>query len=338
MKKIVFILIVISVATKLTAQDLHFSQYFNSPMLLNPANTGMLQDANWRAGINYRNQATTIPVPYNTFSIFSDFTLFQNKWDNAWIGTGFAAWRDVAGNGDLALTKIQGNLAAHVLTGDYTNFSAGLGFAYNQRSVDFSKLTYDVQWDEFTFNKNVSNQENFTIQKTTFTDLNAGVNFSYYNNDNIFFKVSIAASHLTQPVETFYGQSNKIGIRPIANAELVYKANDNIILSPSVYYTRQKKASELVGGTTLGINASGNTLSNLGNEIVIGFFYRNKDAVIGMAGYKWKRNQFLFSYDHTVSQLGVANKGLGAMEVSLIIQGNYRSNEERTRVYGCPRF
>ena len=320
MKKISFLLLALILIKNIDAQDLHFSQYFNSPILLNPANTGMLQDANWRAGVNYRNQGATIPVPYNTFSVFSDFTLFHNKWENAWLGTGFAVWRDIAGNGNLALTKVQGNLAAHILTGDYTNFSAGLGFAYNQRSVDFSKLTYDIQWDEFTFNKNVSNQESFTVQKTTFTDLNAGVNFSYYNNDNIFLKMSLAASHLTQPVETFYGASNKLGLRPIANVELVYKANDNIILTPSVYYTRQKKASELVGGTLLGINASGSSVTAFGSEILIGVFYRNKDAVIGMAGYKWKKNQVLLSYDHTISQLNVANKGLGAMEISLIVQ------------------
>ena len=131
------------------AQDLHFSQYYNAPMLLNPANTALLQNSDWRAGINYRNQGATIPVPYNTFSIFSDFGLMRNQWDNAWLGTGVAVWRDVAGNGNLALTKVQGNLAAHILTGEKTSFSAGLGIVYNQRSVDFSKLTYDVNGMNF---------------------------------------------------------------------------------------------------------------------------------------------------------------------------------------------
>ena len=38
------------------AQDLHFSQYFNSPLLINPANTGFAPDVDWRVGLNYRNQ------------------------------------------------------------------------------------------------------------------------------------------------------------------------------------------------------------------------------------------------------------------------------------------
>lgn len=339
MKKYLSILILfVALQTGIHAQDLHFSQFYNAPMLLNPANTALLQSADWRAGINYRNQGATIPVPYNTFSVFSDFGLLRNSWDNAWLGTGVAIWRDVAGNGNLALTKVQGNFAAHILTGEKSSFSAGLGLAYNQRSVDFSKLTYDVQWDEFSFNKNVPNQETFTVQKTTFLDLNAGVNFSYYNNDNFYVKASVAASHLNQPVETFYGQTNKLGLRPIINLDVVYKASDKIMFSPSVYYTRQKKASELVGGTLMNVNASGDAVALDANEIILGVFYRSKDAIIGVAGYKWKQNRVTFSYDHTVSQLSAGNNGVGAMEISLIIQGNYRRDGESTKQYGCPRF
>ncbi|MCC7028833.1 MAG: PorP/SprF family type IX secretion system membrane protein [Chitinophagaceae bacterium] len=339
MKKYLLILIFIGgLYGPACAQDLHFSQYYNAPMLLNPANTALLQNSDWRAGLNYRNQGATVPVPYNTFSFFSDFGLLRNQWDNAWLGTGVAVWRDVAGNGNLALTKVQGNLAAHVMTGEKTSFSAGMGAAYCQRSVDFSKLTYDVQWDEFSFNKSVSNQESFSTQKTTFIDVNAGMNFSYFNNDNFYVKASVAAAHLNRPTETFYGMSNKIGLRPLLNVDVVYKANDNIMLSPSVYYTRQKKASELVGGTLININASGGGPTLDANEIILGVFYRNKDAIIGVAGFKWKQNRVTFNYDHTVSQLSAGNNGVGAMEISLIIQGNYRKDGESTKAYGCPRF
>jgi type IX secretion system PorP/SprF family membrane protein len=338
-KKYLFILVCIAGIRGTTcAQDMHFSQYYNAPMLLNPANTGLLQNSDWRAGVNYRNQGATVPVPYNTFSFFSDFGLLRNQWDNAWLGTGVAVWRDVAGNGNLALTKVQGNLAAHVMTGERTSFSAGMAAAYCQRSVDFSKLTYDVQWDEFSFNKSVSNQESFATQKTTFVDVNAGMNFSYFNNDNFYVKASVAAAHLNRPTETFYGNSNKIGLRPLLNLDVVYKANDNIMFSPSVYYTRQKKASELVGGTLLNINASGGGPTLEANEIIFGVFYRNKDAIIGVAGFKWKQNRVMVNYDHTISQLSAGNKGFGAIELSLIVQGNYRKDGESTKAYGCPRF
>ncbi|HET7000972.1 MAG TPA: type IX secretion system membrane protein PorP/SprF, partial [Puia sp.] len=44
----------------LKAQDLHFSQWFNEPLLTNPANTGFIPDADYRLGANYRNQWSSV--------------------------------------------------------------------------------------------------------------------------------------------------------------------------------------------------------------------------------------------------------------------------------------
>jgi type IX secretion system PorP/SprF family membrane protein len=337
-KKLFTFFILASISSSIAkAQGMHFSQYYNAPMLLNPANTGFLQDNDWRAGVNLRNQWATTPIPYNTFSAFADFGLMRDKWETSWIGTGLAMWRDVAGNGNLALTKIQANLAYHLLVSDRSTLSAGLGMSYNQRSVDISKLTFDVQWDEFSFNKGVSNQETFTRQKSTYMDMSAGMNYSYANNNNLFITMSVGGMHINQPIETFYGMSNRKGFRPIANLDIVFKASDNVMLNPSVYYTREKKASELVMGSLFNINTGGGT-SIISNELILGAFYRNKDAVIAAAGYKFKQNKFIFSYDHTISQMSQGNNGLGAFELSLILQGNYKKGNELSRTYGCPRF
>jgi type IX secretion system PorP/SprF family membrane protein len=306
-------------------------------MLLNPANTGLLQNNEWRAGVNYRNQSATIPVPYNTFSAFADCSILRTKLETNWIGTGIAMWRDVAGNGDLALTKIQANLAYHILASEKSSFSAGMYASYNQRSVDMSKLTYDVQWDEFSFNTSIPNQEINTTQKTSFVDIGTGINYSFYNNSNFYLKMSVAAMHLNQPLETFYGASNKIGLRPMANVEVVYKAGDRFIISPSIYYTREKKASEFVGGSLFNIKTSGE-VSVASNELILGAFYRNNDAIIAAAGYKFGNHQFMFSYDHTISQLAQGNNGVGAFELSLILQGNFKKGNEILNTYGCPRF
>lgn len=317
-------------------QGMHFSQFYNAPMLLNAANTGLLQDNDWRVGTNYRNQWATVPVNYNTFSVFADLGLFRNRWETSWLGTGVAVWRDVAGNGNLALTRIQTNLAYHVLVSERSSISAGIGASYNQRSVDFSKLTFDVQWDEFSFNKSVSNQETNTSQKTTFTSLVAGMNYSYYNNSNLYIKLSLGANNINQPIESFYGQSNKLGLRPQAALEVSFKPGDKLILNPVVYYTRQKKASELVFGSMFNINAGDMNVTP--NEIIIGLFYRNKDAIIGSAGYKWKNHRVMLSYDHTVSQMAQGNNGVGAFELALILQGNYKKSDGLRETYGCPRF
>ena len=84
------------------AQDLHFSQYFNNPLLVNPANTGFAPDVDWRAGVSYRNQYSSLTAnPYKTMSAWGDAQLFNNRFDNGWVGIGGAVLRDVAGTGNL---------------------------------------------------------------------------------------------------------------------------------------------------------------------------------------------------------------------------------------------
>src|SRR5882724_143846 len=71
------------------SQDLHFSQFMNSPLVTNPANTGFIPDGDYRLGINYRNQWSSImAVPYKTMSAFGDMQIMQNENNTGWMGVG----------------------------------------------------------------------------------------------------------------------------------------------------------------------------------------------------------------------------------------------------------
>jgi type IX secretion system PorP/SprF family membrane protein len=97
-----------------TAQDLHFSQFMNSPLLTNPANTGFMPDGDYRVGINYRNQwASVTAFPYKTMSAFGDVQVLQNSDNNGWLGVGGMILRDVAGTSVLTSTKVYGSVAYH---------------------------------------------------------------------------------------------------------------------------------------------------------------------------------------------------------------------------------
>src|SRR5271154_217770 len=96
------------------AQDLHFSQWFNSPLTTNPANTGFIPDADYRLGANYRNQWSTImSVPYTTMSVWGDAQVLRNKIENGWLGLGGVILRDQAGSGTLTSTEVYGSVAYH---------------------------------------------------------------------------------------------------------------------------------------------------------------------------------------------------------------------------------
>ena len=89
-------------AGNMNAQDLHFSQFFNSPLTTNPANTGFIPDGDYRLGVNFRNQwSSVMTLPYKTTSAFADVQLMKNRDATGWLGAGAVVLRDVAGSGNL---------------------------------------------------------------------------------------------------------------------------------------------------------------------------------------------------------------------------------------------
>ena len=100
--------------TTVFGQDLHFSQFMNSPLVTNPANTGFMPEGDYRLGMNYRNQWSSImAMPYKTMSAFGDVQVMRGNSDNGWMGVGGVILRDVAGSGNLTSTKVYGSVAYH---------------------------------------------------------------------------------------------------------------------------------------------------------------------------------------------------------------------------------
>ena len=91
-----FVMILVDVAY---SQDLHFSQFFNSPLSTNPANTGFIPSSDFRIGANVRSQWTSIPVPYKTNSIWGDAQVWRDRIPGGWVGLGGLILQDVAGSG-----------------------------------------------------------------------------------------------------------------------------------------------------------------------------------------------------------------------------------------------
>jgi len=317
------------------AQSMHFSQYYNAPMLLNPANTALMSDNDYRIGGNYRNQWATIPVPYNTFSAFADFKLFHNEERNNWLGIGGAFFNDKAGDGNLALTRIEGFVAYHLGITPTSMISAGLSYGAVQRSVNLGALTFDSQWDGFTFNKTLSNNESGNLAKTNFSTIGAGLNYAYFPNEATYIKLGVGVANINQPTESFYAMSNKIGIRPTVNLDGIFRLTEMWTLNPSVYYTTQTGAYELVYGSLLKAQIS-NTKDN-NTSLILGVFNRFNESF----GVEWNGLQVVGSYDFPISDIKPATGSYGAMEFSIIYQGlysNLRSGERGVRTMNCPRF
>jgi type IX secretion system PorP/SprF family membrane protein len=220
--------------------------------------------------------------------------------------------------------------------GEYSMFSVGASAAYVQRSVDFNKLSFDEQWDGFRFDASIPNGESGYLANTSFLDISAGVNYALFPNENMYLKVGIGMAHITRPKESFYGQTNKLGIRPTANIDLLLKLSSSIILNPTLYYTTQKSASEFLYGTLFQVNLSNS--DKAGTQLIVGGHHRWSEAVVGTIGMQFGNLRVMSSYDFTISSLSPANKGRGAFELALRYEGLYGEFSRTRQSYNCPRF
>lgn len=317
-------------------QGLHFSQFYNAPMLTSPANTGLMSDNDYRVGMNYRSQWAALPAPFRSFSLYGDMQVFRRHNGTNWLGLGGAMFTDKTGDGNLSLNRWEAFAAYHLQLGEYSMISVGGSAASVTRTVDFSKLTFDAQWDGYVFNSTLDNGETGYLSKARYTDLSAGLNFAIFPTDMMYLKMGVSVAHLNQPRESFYSQENLLGMRPTGYIDLLARISGRIVINPSMYYTRQKDASQMMFGSLATIFVGDATDGN----IVLGAFSRWNDAVIATFGYEWHGLRVMASYDYTTSGAGPYMNRQGALEFGLRYQGNYADNSMRNirRAYTCPRF
>lgn len=324
--------------SRLAAQDLHFSQFFNSPLSTNPANTGFIPTSDYRIGAHYRDQWSSVPVPYKTTSIFGDFQFLRDRFPSGWMGLGGLILQDVAGSGNLKSTKVYASVAYHQMLGSTGLLSAGFNLGYAGKQINLAKLTFDNQWNGRFFDGAVPSGETFQNNSIGYVDVQAGLNYAYFPSDNLYLHGGFSVHHLNKPKETFFalipGYDNRIKPRSIFFADAMIKVNNQVIISPGIYYSRQAAASEFVGGLHINYNLSGNGEQ----QLIAGIFYRPGDAYIPMVGYQWKSFKFMFSFDVTNSPLKFNNGSRGASELFLQYDGIYNTVYGNRRQSYCPSF
>ncbi|MBK7561910.1 MAG: PorP/SprF family type IX secretion system membrane protein [Chitinophagaceae bacterium] len=322
------------------SQDLHFSQFFNAPLLTNPANTGFIPDGDYRLGVNYRNQWASITAfPYKTMSAFGDVQTMQNRDNTGWLGIGGVILRDVAGTGTLTSTKIYGSVAYHQMVNAGSLVSLGFNAGWVNKNINTSNLTFPSQWNGKFFDvDNKSAAPKLDANNINYLDMQVGMNYAYFPTNKMYLNAGFSALHVNRPRESFFndqsGVSNRVAIRYTGFLNGSFMINDRVIINPNVYASLQANSYEIVGGLNAHYNLSGD-----GEKILIaGAYYRYKDAIIPMLGLGFKDMTFTFSYDATMSTLKNFNNTRGAFEFSLIKQGVVDKYNGNSRESMCPSF
>ena len=211
----------------LTAQDIHFSQFYNTPLNLSPAKTGVF-DGDQRLSAGYRSQWSSVPVPWRTFTAAYDKKLIGKNCYCGIPGEGIAL-KDLtctnhsyfAGgilfNFDKASSLSDMTLSNINLTGSYNRYlsprsliSFGAMIGYAGRGFDENTLTWDKQWNDsqFFFDQSINSTENFDADRVNYFETALGVNYLWRKNNRTSLDIGVGVYHLTTPGVGFYNNDD----------------------------------------------------------------------------------------------------------------------------------
>ncbi|MBS1772341.1 MAG: PorP/SprF family type IX secretion system membrane protein [Bacteroidetes bacterium] len=330
--------------TSAMAQDPHFTQYFASPLTLNPALSG-LTTCDFRLAANYRTQWGSVsPNPYVTGTISYDMATMKGKLNNGdAVGIGILGLYDKSGVGALQNTSVGLSLAYHKALGyeKQHTLSIGLQGILVQKSIDFQKLKFEDQFNFATGGTEYQTSEQLGNADLTYPDFNLGAMYSGRMGEFATMYAGVSYYHLTQPVETFLNGNHKIHSRYSAYLGGSFDMNENIVLYASALYQSQASASEVLVGAAVGfILNPGHDAEYAKNTILyLGSWYRYGDALAPYIGMEWSKMKLGFTYDLNVSGFSAATKSNGGYEISLIFNGCINKREARpTYNFACPKF
>ncbi len=310
-----------------SAQDIHFSQFYNALMNVNPALTGVGATP-VRIGLLYRNQWSSISTPYRTYTAFADGRFTLGKLSRTWFGAGVAAYNDRAGDGVLNNTTVSlGFSVTQGFSRDNTLLvSMGFVLGLLSRSVRFSNLLFDEQWNGVKFDPAQASNEPFASQSVMAPDFNFGLNVSYALNRSVKLEAGTALHHINKPKTSFYDADNRIDWKLLSHARAEITTREKLRVSLAAFYSVQANTTEIIFG--------GNVNYPMLDMVLIGgMWYRWGRDIIPAVGMEFHLYRFMISYDVNVSALHPASNYQGGVELSLI-----KVFRKKTSRYPCSEF
>ncbi|MDR2834925.1 MAG: PorP/SprF family type IX secretion system membrane protein [Bacteroidales bacterium] len=331
------LVLILLLASEISAQDIHFSQYYASPLSLNPAETGRF-DASLRFSNNYRTQWNALGTPFKTISVGFDTPFKINEISK--IGAGIFFINDKSGGSKLTVNKIFASISYIFTVKKHHEISIGLQPGFILKNFDQSGLSFPTQFDPesglFNSEYNRSSVKD-NLEKLSYFDLNAGVHYSY-NIGKLKPYGGASFFHLTMPNESFTeNKESKLGIRMAFNGGVRWSFKQNFELNPSLFVMYNKKASDWLIGSLVNYYLPDKVILK---KIFAGAFVRyslkNIDSFILTGGVNIWDFDLGISYDLNLSRLIKATHIRGALEASLIYKF-YRIKSNKITI-PCDRY
>lgn len=322
--------------TTAAAQDIHLSQFSETPILRNPALIGIF-NGDVRVQAVYRNQWNSVTIPYETGTLSAELKYPVGLTD--FVTVGMQLSYDRAGTSKLQSTQILPALNYHKsLSDDKSTFlSLGAMGGVVQRQFDVTHLTFDNQYTNGRFDPTAPTGEDGRLALRGYTYIDAGVGLSFNSviGENTNYYLGAALYHFNRPAVSFMGDK-KATLQPkfTVNAGITIPASENVKVIAQYNEVHQGSYSEYIGGAMIGYGLLSQGLES-DHGVYGGIYYRYKDAIIPVVRLDMGKYEIGFSYDSNISSLTPASHGQGGFEISLVFKA-FR-NEDVANM-SCPRF
>jgi len=344
-KTILFLLfLALGLSSTLSAQDQHFTQFFASPLTLNPALTGTF-DGKYRLALTYRDQE-----PFQTFAGAIDLRFGLNrvgKSNKDAFGVGVVFYNDRVPAVGFSNNNINVTGAFHKSlsrAGDQY-LSAGFQVGIAQRNFNYENFDFD---DQFDGDGSYTNPTAEILPENNFAhaDLGVGINYTYAPDRGTSIFAGASLMHVLEPEISFYYDDEE---PEFSNSSLLHRkytayVNFSIPMGEAVRF--QPRALFYAQGPHIAVNAGANFRFLFdeisGTALHVGGWARpvgndensfSMDAVVGMVGLEYSNFLLGFSYDAQLESIGAVRDRRGAFELSLAYLGEYQNETVL-----CPKF
>ena len=341
--KVLVVIIGLFIGANIYGQDLHFSQYLNAPMLLNPALTGLF-NGDVRASANFRTQWGSVTTPYNTYGVHAEGSLFRGKLDPNLFGVGLQLLGDKAGDGELTHNQALLSASYGLSLNGFSNhfFSVGAQLGYGNQRLNMSKLTFDSQYDGFGLNENISSGEQFDRESVSYFDVNGGMSWFFAPSEYASLYAGVSLYHINKPEVGFFTEEKEsLYLKTMFYGGGEFYMNDAFSIVPMAFYTTQGPSTELTVGTLFKKVIVHDYASTYGGvSVYAGGLYRNEDAFIALVKLDYGVFSGGLSYDINSSKLSKASNSYGAFEISLMYKALLFEDSDRSKdtPFSCPYF
>ncbi|MFY7884073.1 MAG: PorP/SprF family type IX secretion system membrane protein, partial [Dolichospermum sp.] len=206
MKKIIVSLSVLLALCKIgTAQDLTFSQFYEAPLLRNPALAGIF-NGDIRIKGNYRSQWGSITVPYQTSAFSAEYKMPLNNAVGDWITFGTQVTSDVAGSIKLKKTALLPVISFNKSLSQVNDSYLSIAFIGGPVSTQFNPTKFQTNTD-YSLDPTLANSSGYT-----YWDLGAGITYSTNYGDDIRYYLGAAMYHINNPKLNFSSANNEFSV------------------------------------------------------------------------------------------------------------------------------